>query len=136
MKTNFCCNISEEKDWTLKCILNLFIVQNGKVSPGFPVFCLFDFAFVRHPCSFSGWFATTICGYGAFSWGFPSWEIGWNFCNFCILCSRCHYLLCFISLFICYYYYYHFFFLVGIKYTHPFLLMWAIVNLSWLEIKN
>ena len=34
--------------------------------------------------------------------GFPHWEIGWSFC---ILCCGCHYLLCFISLFVYYYFF-------------------------------
>ena len=94
---------------------NLIIAHNGEVSPGFPVFCLFVFifvfVFVCHLCRFFWTICPRVYGDGAFSWGFPRWEIEWNFCNFCILCSGCHYLLYFISLFIycyCYYCYYYF----------------------------
>ena len=106
----------KKKVWIFTYILNLFILQNGKVLPGFPLFCLVGFAFVRRLCRFFGRFAERVCGDGAFSWGFPCWEIGWNFCNFCILCSGCHFLLHFISLVI--YYYYHYYFLVLLLIRH------------------
>ena len=62
------------------------------------------------------------------SWGFPLWGIGWNYC---ILSSACHHLLyLLVSLLSAYLFiYYYFYFLVGVNSTHPFLLMWAIVNL-------
>ena len=76
----------------------------------------------------------TVCGDGAFFWGFSRWVMGWNFC---ILCSGCHYLLYFVSLLIIIIVIYIviiiiiiIIILVGVNYTHPFLLMWAIANLS------
>ena len=64
----------------------MFIVQNGKVSPGFLVGRIFWG--VRRLCRFLGDSPKGLRR-RCISWGFPRWGIEWIFC---ILRSGCHYL--------------------------------------------
>ena len=114
--TSTFCNISKKQFWFFIYILYLFIAQNGEVSPGFPLFFCFCFCAL----SLQIWWAICprVCGDAAFSWGFPHWEIGWNFLYFVQWLS-----LYFVFYQFIYYYYYYF--------------LWALVrhiHFCWCEL--